>query len=94
MPAAADAPGGPLDPEYLVEHLRGALATDPRVLQQGLDVVVTGHLVIVRGSVPTRTVRDGVVAVAHDLVPGLQVVNDVEVTPTPEPAVGDVEDLA
>jgi osmotically-inducible protein OsmY len=93
MAAGGDATGGPLDPEYLVEHLRSALATDPRVLQQGLDVVVTGDLVVVRGSVSTGAVRDGVAAVAHEVAPALQVVNDVEVTPTPEPDVGDVEDL-
>ena len=66
----------------------------PACSQQGLDVSLTGDLVVVRGSVPTTSVRDGVAAVVGDLVPDAQVVNDVDVTPNTEPADGDVEELA
>lgn len=82
-----------LDPEYLVEHLRTSLATDGRVLQQGLDVSLVGDVVVVRGAVPTGSVRDAVAAVVREAVPDLRVVNDVEVTPAAEPGDDDVEDL-
>lgn len=93
MPVGDEAPAGGRDPEYLVEHVRASLATDPRVLQQGLDVSLTGDFVVVRGAVATAVVRDAVAAVVREAVPGLQVVNDVEVTPAREPSDGDVEDL-
>ena len=94
MPAGGDPAVGSPDAEYLVEHVRSALATDPRVLQQGMDVSFAGEVVVVRGSVPTTSVRDGVAAVVGDVVPGMQVVNDVDVTPNTEPGANDVEDLA
>jgi hypothetical protein len=91
MPVGGDAAAR--DREYLAERVRAALATDGRVLEQGLDVTMTGSLVVVRGAVPTAAVRDAVAAVVREAAPHLRVVNDVEVTPAPEPADDDVEDL-
>jgi len=79
------------DPEYLGEHLRTALATDPRVLQPGLEVRVARDLVVVRGSVPTEGVRSAVAQVVRDHATGWQVLNEVEVTPNVAPL--DAEDL-
>ena len=72
-------------PVYEAEHLRSALATDPRVMQPGLDVSVTADVVVVRGCVPTGAVRDGVAAVLGEQLGGRRLVNDVEVTPNREP---------
>ena len=80
--------------EYEMERLRAALATDTRVLQQGLDVALHGDLVVVRGAVPTAAARDGVAGVVRDVLPGRRLVNDVEVTPNAEPGAEDIEDLA
>jgi osmotically-inducible protein OsmY len=77
-----DAPGSP---EYLAEHIRTALATDPRVHEQGLDVTVIGHTVVLRGTVTTPTRRRALAEVAHELAPGAEILNDVEVPPNPEP---------
>lgn len=75
----------PEPPVYEAEHLRAALATDPRVMQPGLDVSVTADVVVVRGWVPTGAVRDAVAAVVGKHLGGRRLVNDVEVTPNPEP---------
>jgi BON domain len=77
--------GTPPEPVYEAEHLRTALATDPRVMQPGLDVAVTADVVVVRGCVPTGGVRDAVADVLGEHVGGRRLVNDVEVTPNPEP---------
>jgi hypothetical protein len=79
-------PGVPREaPVYEAEHLRDALATDPRVMQPGLDVSVTEDVVVVRGCVPTGAVRHGVAAVLGERLGGRRLVNDVEVTPNREP---------
>jgi hypothetical protein len=80
------AAGAADDPEYLGEHLREALATDPRVQQPGLEVRVTRALVVVRGCVPTEAVRSAVADVVGDRATGWEIVNEVEVTPNVEPA--------
>jgi BON domain len=72
-------------PVYEAEHLRAALATDPGVMQPGLDVSVTADVVVVRGCVPTEAVRDAVAAVAGNHLGRRRLVNDVEVTPNAEP---------
>jgi osmotically-inducible protein OsmY len=79
MPHAAGSP------EYLAEHVRTALATDPRVHEQGLDVTVIGHTIVLRGTVPTPARRDAAGEVVHEIAPGADILNDVEVPPNPEP---------
>jgi BON domain len=78
-------------PEYLAEHIRTALATDPRVHEQGLDVTVIGHTIVLRGTVPTLALRQAAGEVAHELAPGADILNDVEVPPNAEPE--DVEEI-
>jgi osmotically-inducible protein OsmY len=87
--AGSEAPGpgtgGQGSPEYLAQHIRDALATDPRVLELGLEVAVVGRTVVLRGSVATAAQRDAAVEVARELAPGAEILNDVEVPPAPEP---------
>lgn len=87
-----EAVAGAADPEYVAEHLRAALATDPRVLQPGLEVRVARDIVVVQGCVPTAGVRAAVADVVREHLTDRRVVNEVEVTPNAEP--DDVEDLA
>lgn len=77
--------------EYRAEHLRAALAADRRVHEQGLDVTVVGSTIVIRGTVATAALRDSVGEVARELIPAADIVNDVEVTPNPEP--GAAEEL-
>jgi hypothetical protein len=72
-------------PAYLVQHIRNALATDHRVLEQGLEVTVVGETILVRGTVATPAERDAVDVVVHELAPEAEIVNDVEVPPNAEP---------
>ena len=73
------------EPEYQAEHLRAALATDPRVMQPGLEVGVTPGAVVVRGCVPTESMKGAVADVLQPHLEGRRLVNDVEVTPNAVP---------
>ncbi len=75
----------PEEPEYQAEHLRAALATDPRVMQPGLEVGVTPDAVVVRGCVPTESMKGAVAEVLEPHLEGRRLVNDVEVTPNTVP---------
>ena len=56
-----DAPG-----PYREESLRQALATDPRVMEQELDVSIAGGRVVISGTVPTEDRRAAVTEVARE----------------------------
>lgn len=77
---------GPTDsPTYLAQHIRNALATDPRVLEQGLEVTTAGTTIEVRGTVETAAQRHAVEIVVRELAPDFEVLNDVDVPPNAEP---------
>ena len=67
------------DDAYAVGHITAALAGDPRVGEQGLEVTVTAGRVFVHGTVPTPERRDAVTAVVAELAPGLEVRNETKV---------------
>jgi hypothetical protein len=48
-------------------------------------VNIIGKTIVVRGTVSTLALRDAVDEVARDVVPGVDVVNDVDVAPNVEP---------
>jgi hypothetical protein len=75
----------PRSREYLAEHLRTALVTDSRVHEQGLEVTVIGTTIVLRGTVATPALRDAAGDVARELVPGAEILNDIEVPPIPAP---------
>ena len=75
-----------LPDEYVVGHVEEALATDPRVNEQGLHVEVAGGKVFVTGSVSTSQRKSAVSDVVGELVPGAEVHNDASVSDFPEPA--------
>jgi osmotically-inducible protein OsmY len=70
--------------EYLVEHVRGALAQDSRLNELHLQVSIAGRKVIVCGEVGTEERRGAVAEVVHDILPDYEVSNQATVTQTPE----------
>lgn len=66
-------------PEYVAEHVRQALTTDPRTLEQGLDVRVVGDEVYVSGTVSSAERCEAVTDVAAEAAPGRRVHNEVTV---------------
>jgi len=72
---------------YLVQHVREALAQDPRVGELHVEVTVTADRVFLTGSVPTEERRDVIADVVRELLPRHQVSNHVTVesiTGTPD----------
>jgi osmotically-inducible protein OsmY len=71
--------------EYLIEHVREALAADPRVNELGLQVAVRSGKVFVSGVVSTTERHDAVAAVVSERAPGWDVHNGTTVAPFTEP---------
>ena len=88
--AERDAP----EPEgYVAEHVRSALAADPRAGELGVTVRILGARAFLCGDVATPERRDAVATVAAEILDGYEIHNDVTVTPVdgpPERAVGTV----
>jgi hypothetical protein len=81
--AMAEAPPAPPRTEaehHLAAHLRQALATDPRVNEPHVSVLVCGDEVTVRGQVATPGRKRAIDAVLRELVEEGHVRNEVEVT--------------
>jgi hypothetical protein len=79
--------------EYVRGHLEEALATDARVNEPGLKVLVEGNILVVRGVVSTGTRAAAVEAVARDVVPQFRVRNATTVVRLDEPAADEDEDV-
>lgn len=70
-----------IEPEdYAIEHLRGALATDERVAEMGLDVRIAAGKVFLTGQVSTEERRRAVGVVAGEVLPEYEVHNETVVT--------------
>jgi Uncharacterised nucleotidyltransferase/BON domain len=81
--AMADVPPHPAKTEaehHLTARLRQALATDPRVNEPHLSVLVCGQEVTVRGQVATPARRRAIGLVLGELAGDYRVLNEVEVT--------------
>lgn len=72
-------PTRPDSPEYLAEHVRQAVATDPRTTVQGLQVRVTDSELFLAGDVGSEQRRQAVAEVAAEVAPGRRIHNDVVV---------------
>jgi hypothetical protein len=70
---------------YLVEHLREALAQDPRVGELGIAVEIRGKTVFLRGTMTSPEQQDAAVAIARDFLPEHHVRTEVAVASLPEP---------
>ena len=71
---------------YLCEHVRGALARDPRVAAPGLQVTPAAGKLFISGDVPTEAARAAVDSVLADNFPGLVAINAASVV-----SVGEVD---
>jgi osmotically-inducible protein OsmY len=72
---------------YVTEHLREALAKDPRVNELELEVSLAGGKLFVSGTVSTEARRRAVTEVLAELAPDREVVNQtsvLSVSPKPE----------
>jgi Icc-related predicted phosphoesterase len=77
----ASGPDGSEPGGYLAEHVRTALAADPRAGELGVTVRIAGSRAFLCGDVSTPERRDAVAAVASELLAGYELHNDVTVTP-------------
>jgi hypothetical protein len=73
-------------PQYRVAHVRRALAEDPRTAEMGVRVNVRGDHVHLSGEVATEQRRAELEQVLGELVPEVELHNDVRVSDIREPA--------
>jgi hypothetical protein len=71
--------------DYDEEALRQLLATDPRVLEQELDLTLLDDRVVVAGVVPTEERRRAVREVLAEAVGDLAIEDRIEVASFPPP---------
>ena len=72
-------------PEYVVAHLREALARDPRVNELELNVQIAAGKVFITGDVATPDRQRAVAEVARELLPEWEIHNGTAITPISEP---------
>lgn len=66
--------------EYLVEHVRDALAHDPRIAELGISVTLEHGQAYLAGEVTTERRRQAIATVASELLPDHEITNQVTVT--------------
>lgn len=72
-----------LDP-YLAEHVREALAQDPRVGELDVGVAIDGERVVLRGRLPSPASQAAAAEIARRFVPGHLIVDETIVADFPE----------
>jgi osmotically-inducible protein OsmY len=70
---------------YLAEHVREALAQDPRVGELGVEVEISGETVVLHGTVASAGRQEAAVEVVHGLLPEHEIRDETEVADFPEP---------
>jgi BON domain len=66
--------------QYVVEHIREALAQDPRVAELDVQVKVVGDRIFVKGTVPAAARRDAISTVLDEMFgDDVEIHNDVTV---------------
>jgi osmotically-inducible protein OsmY len=80
-----EAPEGACPDVYVAEALRSALARDPRVHELGLTVRLVAGKVFLAGVVACAERRDCIAAVARELLPDLDIHNELSVEPMSPP---------
>jgi osmotically-inducible protein OsmY len=71
--------------EYLVARIQDRLATDPRTGELELDVRIAEGRVFLAGAVATEERREAVEQVVREVVPDLDVHNELSVTSDQRP---------
>ncbi|QIS04149.1 BON domain-containing protein [Nocardia brasiliensis] len=72
-------------PQYLVAHLRRALAEDPRTAELGVHVTIRGEVVALDGEVATEERKRQLETVVREQLPRARIHNDVRVMPPSAP---------
>jgi osmotically-inducible protein OsmY len=75
---------GEESPEYMAEHVREAIAQEPRLGELHVHVAVVGRRVVLTGDVATEERRKVVGEVVRRLLPSWDVANQTTVVPLPE----------
>jgi osmotically-inducible protein OsmY len=70
---------------YATEHLRDALAKDPRVNALDVQVRRAGDALVITGNTATAEHRDAIGEVVAELAPDARIRNDVTLTDLREP---------
>ena len=78
--------------QYLIAHIREALAEDPRVNELDVDVAVAGGTVFVTGRVTTAQRKEAISEVLGERFPEQDIANEITVA-MPEPP-GEAEAIA
>jgi osmotically-inducible protein OsmY len=82
----------PVPDSYVAEHIRDAMAQDPRLSELHVDITITSGKVFLTGSVASEERRANLTTVVRDLLPDREVVNHTSIeAPADEP---DVEKLS
>jgi len=85
-PIGATAAGKPtLAPEYVVAHIREALAEDGRTIQQDLKILLNGNQIVVKGDCPTEAQCKAVEEVIRAAAPGYEIANQARLAPVTGP---------
>ena len=79
MGAVAASAKGASAPEYVVAHIRQALAEDPRTTQQDLKVLLNGNQIVVKGDCPTEAQCKAVEEVIRAVAPEYEIANQARV---------------
>ncbi|MET8877403.1 BON domain-containing protein [Nocardia sp. NPDC004604] len=79
-------------PQYMVAHLRRALAEDPRTAELGVQVTIRGDVIVLVGEVSSIERKQQMETVVREQLPQARIHNDVHVTPPAAPR--DTEALA
>jgi osmotically-inducible protein OsmY len=88
----AMASSDPVPDAYLEEHVRDALAQDPRLSELHVDVTITSGKVFLTGTVASEERRSCLATVVRELLPDREVVNHTSIeVPAEKP---DVEKLS
>ncbi|MGE3262072.1 MAG: nucleotidyltransferase [Bacteriovoracia bacterium] len=78
-PAASPVPENN-SPDYLLAHIRQALAEDGRTAQQDLKILLDGNRLVVKGECPSEARCKAVVDVIRSVAPGLEISNQIQLT--------------
>lgn len=71
-------------PQYLVEHVRDAMAGDPRIGELHVQVRIIGERVFLTGEVATQERHDAISEVVARVLPQHEVHNQTTVSPLPD----------
>ena len=69
----------PTPEAYVIAHVREAMATDPRVAELGIDMIIAAGTLVLTGRVDSAQLREAAAEVARAHAPDLEVRNDLEV---------------